>query len=167
MLVISLDGVVWQILTWYVPAALCYVAWPVIRRKRAYIVVAAVLCLTPSFASYEFLDQWPEHFGYADWLAPVTALVAGVPSVLMRLPGSLASLAFMTLPAGVVVGISAWLLSPRLMALRGGGRAMPPGRIGGHVWLRRLGDLVLLLVAVMAYAQLLHMPLLRMARFWP
>jgi hypothetical protein len=94
-------GLTRDIVAWVLPLLICYLAWPILKRKRAYVVAAAVLCLTPSFVRYEGIGAiftiWP--------------LVLCIPAYLMGLPQSVWGLVYMVLPAGSFIGLITWYSS--------------------------------------------------------
>lgn len=99
-------ALVQDILAWIIPLVVCYFIWPVLRRRRAYIVAAAVLCLTPMWVNYQWMANnltiWP--------------LVLCLPVYLdLTAPGSLKGLLYMALPGGLVVGTLAWFISGRIV----------------------------------------------------
>ncbi|MEM8682946.1 MAG: hypothetical protein AAGF72_05910 [Pseudomonadota bacterium] len=104
-----MNPLVRDILAWTIPLVVCYFAWPVLRRKRVYMVAAAILCLTPMLVHYKgmgsFITVWP--------------LILSLPAYLMLLPQSLKGLLYMGLPSAVLIGCLAWFWSGRM--LRAGG----------------------------------------------
>ncbi len=176
----SLQNVLAQVLLWYAPIMICYFAWPLLAKRRAYVVTAAVLFLTPVFVDYGFLERWPAYFDYADWLRPIAPLAVSLPEKFAQFPESLPVLLYMALPLGAFTGIVAWLLARRfvkpdagslimlgadsesiLLRLRArtrhnGLRSLLAGRRTMLVILR---NLLLLLVATTGYVQLWFLPL--------
>ena len=92
-------------LAWIVPLAVCYFAWPWLRQKRAYIVAAAVLCLTPLFAHYPFMS------GFFATLPLILAL----PASIALLPQSLELLLFMGAPSAILIGGVTWFVAGHLV----------------------------------------------------
>ena len=72
---------------------------------RAYIVAAAVLCLTPVFVHYPFMSGF-----FTTW-----PLILALPALIMLLPRSLELLLFMGVPFGTLIGAVAWFLSGSLV----------------------------------------------------
>ena len=158
-------------LCWYAPVVICYFAWPLLRRRRAYVVVAAILCLTP------MLDRLPVT-GIG-----VFPLIYSIPHYLFLvitdedLQISVSRLVFgflsLALPLATFVGLVAWQLANKFVSplpvagnasgadgnLRRSGTgedARSPKALASrrYPWLRRLLQrafvLVLLYVAVIA-----------------
>lgn len=102
-------GLARDVVAWTTPLACCYFAWAILRRRRIYVVIAAVLCLTPVLVSYpgmgSFIMVWP--------------LILSLPAYVMLLPQSLAGLAYMGLPIGTVIGVIAWFLYGRFLSKNG------------------------------------------------
>lgn len=51
-----------DLIAWAVTLAAFCLAWPLLKRRRIYVVVAVVLCLTPGFAYYPIVGwerAWP------------------------------------------------------------------------------------------------------------
>lgn len=94
-------GLARDIAAWLLPLLVCCLAWPLIRRRRAYVVSAAVLSLTPLFVFYEgmgaFVVVWP--------------LILCIPAYLTLASGSIWGLTCMALPIGLMIGLAAWHLS--------------------------------------------------------
>ncbi|MEM8814283.1 MAG: hypothetical protein AAGE85_00505 [Pseudomonadota bacterium] len=94
-----------DIAAWTIPLVVCYYMWPLLRRRRAYVVTAAILCFTPMFV----------HFGWMSSYITIWPLVLSLPAYLNLLPGSLEGLGYMGLPGALVVGTIAWLISRRFV----------------------------------------------------
>ncbi len=175
----TIGAVIGQIVIWYVPIVICYFAWPILCRRREYVVAAAVLLLTPVFVDYGFLEHWPSYYPYADWLRPIAPMAVSLPQIINQFPGSATILVFMALPLSAFVGLFAWLLVRRYVIP--GASSEAPEAAGDSpvfrrsantrhralrsplaplkIMLRKLGDLALLLVATTAYIQLWFVPL--------
>lgn len=160
----ALWGFIAGTVAWYAPVVVCYFAWPILRRRRAYLVAAAILCLTPNFI--DLFAIWP--------------LVLTIPKYVLLLPESLEIIFDLTLPIGAFVGVMAWLLamrfvprnqhqtpgasnrknratrrSPTVQDAADEPHSSKPRRNKRYGWLlplvARTSDLLLLLIAVMAY----------------
>ena len=170
MYITSLEAVYKQVLVWYAPVILCYLAWPILIRRRVYVVTAAVLCLTPVLTGYDFLGRFPTYSRLPDWFGPIVPLVVSLPETVMLLPGSLKGLAYMALPLGVFVGVVAWLLTRRFVTPGAGGKTISPdppwGKRGVWAWtlLLQLQNLLLLLIATVGYVELWYLPFKFFAR---
>ncbi len=161
MLHTSIEAIVKQVLVWYLPLVCCYFSWPLIRRRRPYLIALAVLCLTPVFDCYPLLDSWPKYPHYADWFRPIAPLIIGLPGTVLQLPDGLMQFAYMSLPAGVVVGVLAWRLADQFLAPGASQELHKPQ--ASLSWPRafalRMRTLLFLLLATAAYVELWYLPL--------
>ena len=151
-------------LCWYAPVVICYFAWPVLRRRRAYIVVAAILCLTPmlDFLPGNWIGVFPLYYSLPHYIA-----------LGMNLQQFFSGFLALALPLATFVGLVAWQLANKFVSplpvagnasgadgnLRRSGTgedARSPKALASrrYPWLRRLLQrafvLVLLYVAVIA-----------------
>ena len=176
----SWENVVAQVALWYAPIVICYLAWPLLAKRRAYVVTAAVLFLTPVFVDYSFVEGWPAYFDYVDWLRPTAPLAVSIPEQIARFPENLPVILYMGLPLGALVGIGAWLLARRFVR-PGAGSLLLVGAapqsfliemssrtshsglrsllIGLRTALLALRNLLLLLLATAGYIHLWFIPL--------
>ena len=58
MALFQTEGAAIHLIAWVVPLLGCWFAWPILRRRRSYLVTAAVLCLTPMPVYYSFFTTW-------------------------------------------------------------------------------------------------------------
>ncbi len=161
-----------HLLLWYPPLVLSYLAWPVLKRRRAYAVAAAVLCLTPAFAgNFEF---WP--------------LVVALPWYATEDLENFRFVAYWNIPCAAFVGVMSWMLVRRYVPASGcsnvqdnslakgfaragaqlpdsgdssGARKSPGRRLARLLrkFRRHLLLLFLLLIGVLAYVQLWYLGL--------
>ena len=165
-------GFVIDNLYWYIPVVATYFAWPLLRRRRAYVVVAAIIFLTPMLGLAPLPDLVPgtKYFG----LLPLTF---AIPTYLgMGFEDFFSSVLPLSLPFAAFVGLAAWLLARQFLSpVASKGMASGPGAaplrqagadethwlwpFGGtrYAWLRylllRLSVLIFLLIAVTAYVK--------------
>ncbi len=134
---------------WYAPLAACYFTWPILKRRRVYVVAATTLFLTPVLGN-----------GYAAW--PVFAGVLQRVSLSAADTAAIAQYLLACLPISGVYALAAWLIARRFIppadsALSRGNRS---GRTRAAIQralaaaspLRHVGRLLLLLVAVIVYS---------------
>lgn len=97
-----------------IPLLSCMLAWPILRRRRVYVVAAAVLCLTPLWTSYGPGWGWGR----------ILPLVLALPGYVIYLGAPWELFVYMVLPVGVPIGVVTWLLCRRFLPPpnpRGGG----------------------------------------------
>ena len=58
MALFQTEGAAIHLIAWVVPLLGCWFAWPILRRRRSYLVTAAVLYLTPMPVYYSFFTTW-------------------------------------------------------------------------------------------------------------
>ena len=77
--------------------------WPIIQRRRSYMIAIAILCLTPVSIGYfsDICRSWVSHW----------PLLMSLPVVIVSLPESLDDLLYVSLPIGTGIGILAYWLS--------------------------------------------------------
>ena len=111
----SLENFFVQVLLWYAPVLIGLIFWPLLRRRRAYVVVAAVLCLTPVLVDFGFLEEFPARRGFPDWYGPIAPLLVALPEKVLQWPDSFPVILYMVLPAGAFVAVIAWFLARRFV----------------------------------------------------
>ena len=130
-------------LGWFAPVAACYFAWPLLRRRRAYVVAAGVLCLTP-LLGYP-LVFWPLVIVLVQatvfWFSPKVIFVVCLPAAACATP---------------IVWLAIRNFVPaRQPAAPGAGHSGSDSRPDRRRKpLRMLRHLLLLLIATMAYARI-------------
>ena len=96
------------VFAWLIPLVVCFLIWPVLRRRRGAMVAAAVLCLTPIWVAYISIDM-PIAIG---------PLALSLPANYTLLFEGLEGFFRMILPFGIVVGFSIWLVWARVWRRR-------------------------------------------------
>lgn len=125
---------------WYAPLAACYFAWPILKRRRAYVVAAATLFLTPALSAR-----------FATW--PVFAAVFQM--FALSFENKAQFFLMYCLPISAVYAVAAWLIARRFIPPAGSAQSGEdrPGRaLSKASPLRHMGRLLLLLAGVMAYS---------------
>ncbi len=135
---------------WYAPLAACYFAWPILKRRRVYVVAAATLFLTPVLGNR--YSAWPVFAGVLQIVPLSAADTAAIARYLL----------LACLPISAVYAVAAWLMARRFIPPAGSAQSGEnrPGRTRASVQralataspLRHMGRLLLLLVAVIAYS---------------
>lgn len=132
---------------WYAPLAACYFAWPILKRRRAYVVAAATLFLTPALSAR-----------FATW--PVFAAVFQM--FALSYENKAQFFLMYCLPISAVYAVAAWLIARRFIPPAGS--ALPNKEESRRARvriqralttaspLRHMGHLLLLLAGVMAYS---------------
>ena len=166
-------GFVIDNLYWYVPVVAAYIVWPLLRKRRAYVVLAAILFLTPMLGLAPMPDLVPGTKNFGLW-----PLAFAIPTYFgMGFEDFLSNVLPLTLPFATFVGLVAWLMARQFMSpfpSNGTTSRADAARLGQtgakkkawlwtfgsarHVWLLRLllrfSVLPLLLIAVTAYLKL-------------
>ena len=95
--------IVLNITSWAISLLYACLIWPIIQRKRSYMVTISVLCLTPVPVKYsvKICRSWIHHW----------PLLMGLPEIIISLPESLEDLLYVNLPIGTGIGILAYWLS--------------------------------------------------------
>ena len=101
-------NIVYIYLPWLVPLLICGHIWPFLRRKRHYVVTAAILCLTPIFA-FPGLTRgfilWPLILGLLSWT------LRKIDGPVWFLEGLLLS----PVQTGIPIGFIVWLLCKKYL----------------------------------------------------
>ena len=134
---------------WYAPLAACYVAWPILKRRRAYVVAATTLFLAPAIGTR--FAAWPAFASVFQALAARADAVDKAEYLLVA-----------CLPISAVYALAAWLIARRFIPPAGSAqsgkdeperaRALIQQAFAAVSPLRHAVRLLLLLVAVMAYS---------------
>lgn len=166
-------GFVIDNLYWYIPVVVAYFAWPLLRKRRAYVVLTAILFLTPMLGLAPMPDLVPGTKTFGLW-----PLAFAIPTYFgMGLKDFLLNVIPLALPFATLVGLVAWLMARQFssplvsngpasradaarLGQSGATKKDRPWHFGSarQFWLLRLplrfSVLLLLLIAVTAYLKL-------------
>ena len=134
---------------WYAPLVACYVAWPILKQRRVYVVAAVTLFLAPALGT-GFAAR-PMFAAFFQALATRADAVDKAEYLLVA-----------CLPISAVYAAVAWLIARRFIPPAGSAQSDEnrPGHTRARIQhalaaaspLRHMGRLLLLLVAVMTYS---------------
>ena len=134
---------------WYAPLAACYVAWPTLKRRRAYVVAATTLFLAPAIGTR--FAAWPAFASVFQALATRADAADKAEYLLVA-----------CLPISAVYALAAWLIARRFIPPAGSAQSDEnrPGHTRARIQLalaaasplRHAVRLLLLLVGVMVYS---------------